>query len=141
MTRPLSERRKDDRQEMTMRIEELVAKMGCRYKRLENDEYPGPDTVHIFIQAPRGLQVNVEFSKKSWNPNVHVLHWHMAHDSVATLNSSTFLGNVNPHHFRKATSVADGFDALCAELERCLGLAVSGKAYRESEALPELELA
>jgi hypothetical protein len=124
-----SERRADDRIKMADAIEQLVVECGATFTRAQGDAYPGPHEVKIYITAPGGLQLLVEFRRKSPQPDVYVLCWHMGFKSTKRLNNATFGGNVNPHHFCKATYVARGFVDLCTQLRAGLLMCKDGTAY------------
>lgn len=134
-TTSLTEGRKADRAEMAKRTQELVHRLGCTSTCKHGTEggYPAMHCIQVRVEAPRGLCVMLEFDKNSWQPDVHVMSWHIpSMTSKSTLNPAAFgHASVNPYHFQKATSVAYGFDAMYEELERVLSLAVSGEAFRE----------
>jgi len=130
MTRkPLSERRTPDRVKMAAAVEELISDHGCTFTRSEGGTYPGPKCVQLRLTAPGGLELTVAFNGGSWQPNVYVLSWHMSTHSPKLLNEATFGGSVNPHHKRKATYVAHGFDDLYQQLKKGLTMAQDGTAY------------
>lgn len=128
-TSTLSETRAADRKKMAAAIEQLVLECGSTFTRSEGGSYPGPHCVNINVSAPEGLNVRVSFDGKSWQPNVYVLSWNMGLDATRLLNSDTFGGSVNQHHFCKATYVAHGFDDLCRQLRSGLLMAKDGSAY------------
>ncbi|KWT98133.1 MULTISPECIES: hypothetical protein [unclassified Variovorax] len=128
--------RKGDRELMAKGVEKLVRDCGATSTRREGGEYPGPRGIHVEIDTPRGLQVTVYFNGYSSQPDVYVLSWHMDLESDDTLSPAIFGGNVNPHHFRKATYVAHGYDDLCEKLRKGLDMAISGVAFRERELEP-----
>lgn len=117
----LTERRKADREEMARQIRALCAELGA-----EVDETALPRGVAIEIEAPGGLCVHVLFEGDSCQPDVHVIPWFTR--SGARLVPA--FGEVNPHHFGKATHVAHGSEALLAELRRGLSMACDGTAYQ-----------
>jgi hypothetical protein len=128
----LSEKRAGDREKMAKAIAELVVECGATFER---EDYPERREIYLRVTAPGGLQVLVDFDGRSPQMDVHVLSWHMAFDSTKRLNDATFGGNVNPHHNRKATYIAHGFDELCAKLKSGLLMAKNGTAYLP-EAVP-----
>ena len=125
----LSESRAPDRKKMAAAIEQLVVECGSTFTRQEGGSYPGPQCISIYIEAPQGLNLRVNFDGKSPQLNVYVLSWNMASRATRLLNNATFGGNVNPHHFSKATYVAYGFDDLCRQLRSGLLRAKDGSAY------------
>jgi hypothetical protein len=127
MSKVLSERRKADREEMAKRVEALLNELGVAYESSEHER-----EINIDVHGPRGLCVLVDFDGASWQPDVHVLSWHIR-ERGAQLNDLTFGGNVNPHHKAKATYVAYGFDNLMYSLRRGLELAISGEAFLDHE--------
>lgn len=122
----LSEKRAADRKTMADAIAQLVVDCGATYQR---EDHPDRREVWLDIKAPGGLELTVDFDGNSIQPDVHVLSWHMAHDSPKRLNDATFGGNVNPHHKCKATYIARGFDDLCWQLRSGLLMAQDGTAY------------
>lgn len=126
----LSEKRADDRKVMADQIVKLAEQFGCTLTRNDGDSCLGPRAVLMAIQAPGGLCLNIDFDGGSVQPDVHVLSWHMHHESNAKLDPDVFGGNVNPHHHRKATHVAHGFDALMDQLTTSLALCQNGSAYQ-----------
>lgn len=125
----LNERRACDRKKMAEAIEKLVVECGSTFIRAAGEDDPGPHEININITAPEGLQLLVDFDGKSPQPNVHVLSWHMAFKATKRLNNATFGGNVNPHHFHKATYIAYGFEDLCTQLRSGLLMAKNGTAF------------
>ena len=124
--KPLSETRAPDRKKMAQIVVDICKDVGVEWSINEDCE-PGDHS--IYITGHRGLCVRVQFRKKSWQPNVYVLSWHMEPESKARLNNATFGGDVNPYHMCKATYVANGFDELQHKLRIGLELAKSGKAF------------
>lgn len=130
MSQELSERRAADRRKMAEAVSALALQYDCKVERTEGGTYPGPRCIKLGIEAPGGLCVTVELDGNSVQPDVHVLSWHMALGVDARLEPQVFGGNVNPHHFRKATYVAEGFRDLMFKLESGLALCQDGSAYQ-----------
>ena len=126
----LSETRATDRMAMSLGVVALAVKHGA-VAHLEKPE-PGASDYRVDIKAARGLRVTVEFERRSVQPNIYVLGWNVHYGSGARLADVFAPGHVNPYHRQKATSVAFGFDQLCAELVRCLTLARTGAAFESS---------
>jgi hypothetical protein len=122
----LSEKRAADRKTMADAVAELVTACGATYKR---EDHPDRREVWLDITAPGGLELTVDFDGNSIQPDIHVLSWHMSHESPNRLNNATFGGNVNPHHKCKATYIAEGFEDLCRQLTSGLLMAKDGTAY------------
>lgn len=122
----LSERRKADRIAMANGIKEIAIKHGAI---CEVDEVP--DEIHITATHPGGLQLTFWLERKSCQPDVHVIPWHINYESDARLSPA--FGSVNPHHFRKATHVAYGWKALATEIDRGFAAAADGSAYQTKE--------
>lgn len=122
----LSEKRAADRTTMADAVAALVLECGATYER---EDHPDRREVWLDIKAPGGLELTVDFDGNSIQPDVHVLSWHMNHESPNKLNDATFGGNVNPHHKCKATYIARGFDDLCMQLRSGLLMAKDGTAY------------
>lgn len=133
MSKPLSEKRAADRAKMAKAVEALALELGCKVERREGREVLAPRGVRLNITAPGGLCVGVEFDGDSPQPDVHVLSWHMELHSEAKLEPSTFGGDVNRHHFQKATYVARGFDDLMFKLDVGLSMCKDGTAYQRAE--------
>ena len=130
MSKPLSEKRAGDRKQMAKAVKDLALSLGCKVEMREGAEYPGPRAIHVGIEAPGDLCLTVEFDGDSWQPDVHVLSWHMALSSHAKLNPHTFGGTVNTYHYHKATYVAHGFDDLLIQLAAGLKMCQNGTAYQ-----------
>lgn len=128
--KPLTEKRAADRKIMMSRVTALLDELKIEYKP---GKYPGPREVKIDITGPRGLCLSVDFDGDSWQPDVHVLSWHMSLGSDAQLSDARFGGSVNPHHKHKATYIASGIDDLLSKLRFGLELAISGEAFIKSE--------
>jgi hypothetical protein len=133
MKKSLTVTLQSDRSLMAATLVNLVKDCGASCAVNSKDTPHGLRETVVSIRTPAGLGVNVSLDGDSCQPDVHVLSWHMALNSDARLNEATFGGNVNPHHQRKATFVAYGFDELCTELQRGLTLAQDGTAF-----LPEI---
>lgn len=117
-----TERRKADRQAMAASLEKIALKYGALY------DWEGDSSeLHISICHPTGLSVNLWLRGKSTQPGVHVIPWHMR---FGDLRLAPTFGDVNPHHFRKATHVRHGWDALATEIERGLSSAADGSAFQ-----------
>lgn len=124
-TTTLTERRKADRLEMARRLEAVAAQHGACAESVAARW--GARCVTVDIQAGQGLRVSVDLDGESLQPDVHVIPWCIGAGSNARLAPS--FGDVNPHHRRKATHVAYGWDALAAEIERGLAAAADGSAF------------
>jgi hypothetical protein len=121
----LSERRKADRIAMAKGIKEIAERYGATC------EVEGAhDEIHIVAIHPGGLQLTFWLERKSCQPDVHVIPWHIHYESDARL--STAFGSVNPYHFRKATHVAHGWKSLATEIDRGFAAAADGSAYQQS---------
>lgn len=131
MTKPLSSRRKADRETMANAVIALATRLGASAER---DEVFADDPLRIFvrIQAPGGLCLTVEFDGENSYPDTHVLSWHMSTTSDNRLNPD-YWPCLNTVHFHKATDVAEGFDALCQVLETRLTALADGRAYQSSQ--------
>lgn len=125
----LSETRKADRAIMARQVIDLATGHGCK---ADVDEVlsDGRET-WVRIEAPGGLQLTIDFSSKSWQPNTYVLSWHMALDSTRLL-SPDYWPSINTVHFCKATDIAKGFADLIALLDRRLADAASGAVYQQA---------
>ena len=117
---------------MAQCIQDLVSDCGATFIRKEGGDYPGPNTIKLAILAAKGLGVTVVLSKDSIQPDIHVLSWYIDINSTTQLNNATFGGQVNPHHKRKATYVAYGFDNLLSQLKHGLEMAADGSSFLNS---------
>jgi len=112
MTRVLTEKLKADRKVMALKIKALAESLGAT----ADIEWEEPTSTFrkrrtiVHIKAARGLRLNVDLDGDSCQPDVHVLSWHIDLDTDARLADS--FGNINRHHFRKATYYGDGFEGL-----------------------------
>ncbi len=129
MTRELKVTRKADRLKMAIAVEGVAERFGCTIEKREGGLYPGPRCMQLSLQGPGGLCVTVSLDGDTTLKDSFLLSWHMALDSRNELDAATFGGGVNPHHRRKATHLAQGFEDLLARLARGFELAASGKAY------------
>lgn len=118
----LTERRKADRQIMAFKLAEIAQKHGAKAVMKLRD-----GDIIIELIHPSGLQCYVWLERRSVQPDIHVIPWHMGFAFNKRLAPS--FGEVNPHHGQKATHVAHGWDALAAEIERGLKAAADGTAY------------
>ena len=133
----LTERRKADRAKMAKVLQSIAIELGATATIK-----PAPlsrSGLWVEIEAPRGLCLTVSLKSDSPQPDTHVLGWHMSSD-VDTCFGDEFwhVASLNPYHWRKATSVVDGFDALCDVVRRGLTLASTGQAFsaeREAAAI------
>ena len=122
----LSQRRKADRLAMATGIARIAQKYGA------SCDYEGDGTeLNISAVHPSGLAVSLWLRSKSSQPDVHVIPWHMR---FGEKRLSPSFGDVNPHHFRKATHVQHGWDALAAEIERGFAAAADGSAFQTTGA-------
>lgn len=135
----LTEKRKADREKMAAAIIALATECGAT--AAIDPDWPGERAIMIRIQAARGLRLYIDFDGDSSQPDVYVLSWHMSTD-VDTCFADAFSrgGRVplNSIHWRKATDVAYGFDALLTALRASLLQAQSGEAFspeREAAAI------
>jgi len=91
-----------------------------------------PRAVRVEIVGARGLAVGILIAPRPRNspyPDSWVLSWHLsAFDRVTKLRAD--FGNVNPHHFGKATHIADSFAELLTKIGHGLTLARSGEAFQ-----------
>lgn len=139
MTKPLTESVKADRNEMTRQVTLLAESLGANVTRIEGGEYPGPRAIHLSIETPRGLHVSVSFDGARRQPDTHVLSWNMNTDSPDLLTDA--FGNINPHHFSKATHTAGDFSSLAQKLQRGLEMAADGRAFRPAEEVAAIKVA
>lgn len=121
-----TERRKADRAYMAQKVIDLARSYGAEVERSEFVE-PGDHRIEIDCN---GLRAGIDFERRSCQPNVFIIAWNTR--GSIRLRPEFAPGNVNPHHFGKATLVAYGFEDLCIQLERGLQLAQSGEAFQNT---------
>lgn len=124
-TKPLTEKRAADRKCMADTLQKLVLSLGGNVERTQIT----PRCEMLDITGAQGLSAYIDFDGDSSQPDVHVIGWCVRHPSDAKLAPS--FGDVNPHHHRKATHVAYGFEALRQEIERGLTAAKDGSAFQK----------
>jgi len=109
----LTERRKADRKKMATDLFETVVAYPLKEITLteEGRDEAYPRAWILAIKTHNGLACRFEFDGESCQPDVFVNAWHMVLDTDARL-SDRFPGSVNQAHFRKSTTVCDGFSAL-----------------------------
>jgi hypothetical protein len=125
----LSETRKADRAKMVKALAAIVEECGatCTVTAEGSDRY-SPKRAVVTVEAAQGLACYFDFDGGSSQPNVFVNPWHMSYGFEGRM-SKAFPGDVNPFHRRKCTTVAYGFDELCAHVREVLTLAKSGEAF------------
>lgn len=128
-----TERRKFDRIYMGHTVHTMAKGAGFDSKLTETGR-GRQHRVVVEIIATRGLTLVVDFDSQSIQPDIFVLSWHSQPYSDFRIAEAFALGNVNPHHRRKATHVAQGWP----ELRRILGVAferiVDGSAFEKDPA-------
>lgn len=131
----LTERKKADRLKMATDLEKLISKCGATFTREDGKPgsfWPGPREILFKISAAQGLELHLDLDGDSPQPDVHVLSWCVHHSSDAKLSDKFGkFGPLNNYHYRKATYIAEGFDALCLALEYGLESARDGSAFQE----------
>jgi len=125
----LTERKKSDREKMSAILAALVAQHGGTAE-IENAPFGriAPQSIMVRVSTPRGLECAFEFDGESSQPDTYVNAWNMSTDCDTCLSNS-FPGSVNNFHFRKSTTVCEGFDALCAHVVKVLDMAADGSAF------------
>lgn len=116
--------RQHDRRAMAVALEVLIALEGATSERRKSIR-----CIHLDVTAAQGLCVSINLDGNSSQPDIYLLSWYIDSASNAELNESTFGGKVNPHHRRKATYIADGFEELYQKLQTGLQKAANGTAF------------
>lgn len=127
-----SERRKADRAAMVEIVRELAVSEGAE-ATIEDRPFGDiePRTIVCRIRAARGLCLTVDLNGDSSQPDVYVLSWHVDYKAPDEVKlSRAYWPSLNTCHFRKATDIAEGFDALCDVLRRRLADIREGKAFQ-----------
>lgn len=129
MTKALTERRAADRQTMANTLAQIATECGAT---AEIEKAPFGDMsrkmIMVRIRCQKGLQCAVEFDGESCQPDVFVNGWNIDADSDACL-ADTFPGSVNHYHFRKSTTVSEGFAALCDHVRDVCTKAAVGSIF------------
>lgn len=86
-----------------------------------------------FVHAG-GIAVHVEFDGDSAmdREGSFCMPWHTITNTDACMSNAfgfAVHGSINPHHFSKCTTFANGFDDLCKTLRRAVECLDSGAAY------------
>lgn len=126
----LSVKRKADREHMLNQLIEVALTFGCDVD-ISRNKQERTERVTLNVTSPQGLCVMICLDGGVLSgSNVFLAHWHMELNCEKQLNSHLFGGNVNPYHFRKATYLAKGFDALRLGVVNGLTLAANGNAFK-----------
>lgn len=120
----LSERRHADRCQMAAELTALAELLGATVETTSEHARH----IRLDITAKHGLLTSVELDGQSWQPDIHVIPWHLAHTCQEKLSPA--FGQVNPYHFRKATHVAYGWAQLLQDIERGLSSAADRSAFQ-----------
>lgn len=112
-----TERRKADRKRMSEDLFALASQYDLASVTLtkEGEDLAYPRAAIVGLTTKRGLSCRFEFDGESCQPDVYVSAWCMVLDTDACL-SDRFPGSVNRYHFRKSTTVCEGFAALRAHV-------------------------
>lgn len=123
--RNLSETRKADRAVMSEELQTLIKSLGAEV--IGVDELT--DLIFIHVAAPGGLHVTVDLDRHNpVAPNAFYLSWFMRGEQ--SLCPDNFPAKVSlPGH--KASSEANGYEALREVITTCLTAAANGKAYKK----------
>lgn len=139
MTKPLTERVKADREEMARQVKMLAEGLGATVTRKNDNEGEKSRAIDLYIATPRGLNVSVGFDGAHANSDTYVLSWHLSTETPELLTDA--FGDVNPYHFSKATDVAHGFADLVQKIQKSLGMAADGSAFRPPEEVKAIKIA
>lgn len=105
---PLTERRKADRQVMSLRIVDLAG--GYQLAAWHQPEQPGTRETSVDLAGGHGLRMTVRFRGHSPQPDTWLLSWYGVEPGWR-LNPAAF-DRVNPYHGHKATDVCQGWNQL-----------------------------
>jgi hypothetical protein len=128
MTGELSQNRTADRKLMAQKIAELAPQFEA-----SADVSASPTECSVKLTAKGGLTTTLTFRAKASRTDLdtHVVSWVLPSSTGLFMDLDTFgRVNVNPYHFRKATHVVEGFDALLNQVSFILAKAQTGEAYR-----------
>lgn len=120
----LSETRKADRAKMAKALAEAMIAAGATVE-VKPCSYE-PKRIDVNITAPGGATIHVDFDGGSTQPGVHVATWNTPQ---CVFLSPGVIGDVNPHHFGKATRVERGLVNLIARLDADVRRFASGDGY------------
>lgn len=129
---------KSGRELMASVIEALATTLGAKVARLEGEGYPGHRVIRLEIEAAKGLRVGINLDGKSKDTSF-LLAWNIQSDAKAMLTN--VFGEVNQHHFSKATHIAFGFEDLKRQITRGLTMARDGTAFRSDSEVESLTTA
>lgn len=142
----LSERRKADRAIMAAEVAALCLAAGAACEvtdfatHVYGDGSRPTERNRIRCEILKGsLSVNLDFDGSRWNtmPDYFCLAWNVATgDREARLSSRFGIvagASVNPHHRRKCTAFADGFDDLLGALREAFALVDSREAFEHPQ--------
>lgn len=122
-----------DRVAMAREVRNTLA--ACKdIARLEIVDGFGARSVRVEFAHSGGISVNVEFDgdDNMDRRDDFCMAWHMTGNRDAGMTYAfgrAAGGEVNPHHRRKCTAFAEGFDDLCVKLSRVIAALNSGQAY------------
>lgn len=129
-TETLSVKRKSDREHMLNQLIEVALTFSCDVD-ISRNKQDRTERVTLNVTSPQGLCVMICLDGGDLSGgNVFLAHWHMELNCDKQLNPHLFGGSVNPHHFRKATYLAKGFEALRLGVVKGLTLAANGNAFK-----------
>lgn len=135
-----SVRRAADRQLMARKIFAILSAAG-RVAIL--DDYFGPRSIAVDFAHNGGLAVTVTFEADDPQDicGQFCLAWHISGgfdasgawadpcSQISAAFGAAMRASVNPHHRRKCTAFAIGFDDLCAKLTSAVSMLHDGTAY------------
>lgn len=138
----LSVKRKADREKMAAELEKLITESGAHFVRREPAPvFPGERCIMLSLTF-KGLNVSIDIDGKDIHDGGFLLSWHMngggfpwLGDGRGTqpgrkLAASFSSGNVNTHHWHKATDYANDFEDLKALLVNRLRKVADGSAFQ-----------
>lgn len=123
----LTERKKADREKMAAMLAEAVTTAGGQ-ATIDLD-WGDSRELMVRIVAPGGAYVNVDFDGSTIQPDVHVATW----NTPRGVFIHPAMGDVNPHHYGKATRVEHGIDRLIARLVNDIEIFATGNGYLDHD--------
>lgn len=120
----LTERRKADRAKMAAMIIAAMESAGAQAAIDETWDHD-PRELMIRITAPGGAYISVLLDGGSCQPDCHVVTW----NTPRAVFINPAMGDINPHHYGKATRVEYGVERLIARLSNDVERFASGDGY------------
>lgn len=126
-----SEKKKEDRERMAMKVEEVAYKHGATVKKTPEGEDPySPRRVLLNIETPQGLGLYLAFDGQSSQPNIYVVPWCLRSRSLRLSDDfARYQGAELSYYGNKCMPVKRGFPMLLDAIDMALEMAAKGTAF------------